>query len=139
MIENLIRFFLVVLLFPLPCLVSAEEPMPTTTDPACGAMEFKAGEIIVEFKESFSQTSVQSLLLTEDVSIVDKMDNLGLMLLSVPKGRELEKVEELKRNPLVKYAEPKARTAAALREKNWDALREEEREQLIDDILHEGD
>jgi len=34
------------------------------------------------------------------------MDNLGLMLLTVPKGRELEKIEELKRHPLVEYAEP---------------------------------
>jgi len=33
------------------------------------------------------------------------MDNLGLMLLSVPKGRELEKIEDLKRNSLVEYAE----------------------------------
>lgn len=40
---------------------------------------------------------------------------------------------------IVKYAEPKARAAAALRDKDWDALREDEREALIDDILHEGD
>ena len=69
-------------------------------------MEFKAGEIIVKFKESVSQASVRSLLLAEKIDILRETDKLGLMLLSVPQGRELEKIEELKRNPLVEYAEP---------------------------------
>jgi hypothetical protein len=106
MIKRILHFFLVVLFILLPCLAFAEEPMPTTTDPACGAMEFEAGEIIVKFREGISQASIQSLLLAEDVSILDEIDSLGLLLLSVPQGRELEKVEELKRNPLVEYAEP---------------------------------
>ena len=127
-IRSILHFFLVVLFLLLPCLAFAEEPMPTTTDPAPpsspptlrqaqdtalggkeggrGAMEFKAGEIIVKFREGTSQAGIQSLLLAEDVSILDEMDNLGLMLLSVPQGRELEKIEELKRNPLVEYAVP---------------------------------
>jgi hypothetical protein len=120
MIRSILHFFLVVLFLLLPCLAFAEEPIPTTTDPAPpsslpklggkeggrGAMEFEAGEIIVKFKDGISQAGVQSLLLAEGVSILDKMDNLGLILLSVPKGQELEKIEELKRNPLVEYAEP---------------------------------
>ncbi len=40
---------------------------------------------------------------------------------------------------IVTYAQPKAKAAAAVRDKNWDALSEDEREQLIDDILHEAD
>ena len=106
MIKSILRFLMVVLFLLFPCFAFAEEPMPRTTDPACGTMEFKAGEIIVKFKEGIPQARVQSLLLAEDVSILDEMDNLGLMLLSVPKGRELEKAEELNRNPLVEYAEP---------------------------------
>ena len=136
MIKSMLHFFLVGLfLFP-PCLAFAEEPMPTTTNPsppsspptlrqgfdrlspaaqdvALGgkeggrdAMDFKAGEIIVKFREDIPQASVQSLLLAEGISILDEIDNPGFMLLSVPKGQELEKIEELKRNPLVEYAEP---------------------------------
>jgi hypothetical protein len=105
-IRRILHFFLVVLFLLLPCLAFAEEPIRTTTDPAGGAMEFEAGEIIVKFRESISETSIQSLLLAEGVTILDKMDNLGLILVSVPKGQELEKIEELKRNPLVEYAEP---------------------------------
>jgi len=71
-----------------------------------GAVEFKAGEIIVKFKESIPQASVQSLLLAEDLEILNEMGQLGIMLLSAPEGRELEKIEELKRTPLVEYAEP---------------------------------
>jgi thermitase len=128
MIKNVLHFLLVALFLFLPCLTLAEEPRPTTTHPAPpssppilrqaqdtalggkeggrGTMEFKAGEIIVKFKKGMSQASVQSLLLAEDVNILDEMDDLGLLLLRVPKGRELEKIEELKRNPLVEYAEP---------------------------------
>jgi subtilisin family serine protease len=40
------------------------------------------------------------------MSILDEMADLGFMLLSVPEGRELEKIEELKRNRVVEYAEP---------------------------------
>jgi thermitase len=69
-------------------------------------MEFKAGEIIVKFKDGIPQDVFRSLLLAEDVTILDELDNLGLVLLSVPKGRELEKVEDLRCHPLVEYAEP---------------------------------
>ena len=106
MLKNISHFLLPVLFLLLPCFSFAEEPIPATIDPACGAMEFEAGEIIVKFREGIPQASVQSLFLAEEVSILDEMENLGLMLLSVPRGQELEKVEELKRNPLVEYAEP---------------------------------
>ena len=71
-----------------------------------GAMEFETGEIIVKLKDGISQAGVRSSLLAEDVSILDELDSLGLLLLSVPKGQELEKAEELELNPLVEYAEP---------------------------------
>jgi len=106
MIKRILHFLLVIPFLLIPCLAFAEEPMPTTTDPARGAMEFKAGEIIVKFKEGIPQSGVQSLLLTEDVSSLDELNSLGLLLLSVPKGQELTKAEELERNPLVEYAEP---------------------------------
>ncbi len=106
MTRRILRFLLVVLFLLLPCLTFAGDPTPTTPDPAPGAMEFKAGEIIVKFKEGTPQANVQSALLAEDLSILDELDKLGIMLLSVPKGRELEKIEALKRNPLVEYAEP---------------------------------
>ena len=128
MLKSISHFLLAVLFLLIPCFVFAEEPIPTTTDlpplsspptlrPCSGqalggkegrhgAMEFEAGEIIVKFREGIPQASVQSLLLAEEVSILDEMEDLGLMLLSVPRGQELEKIEELKRNPLVEYAEP---------------------------------
>ena len=102
---RILRFLLVVLFLLPPCLTFAGDPTPTTTDSAYGAMKFEAGEIIVKFKDGIPQAIVQSLLLGEGMSILYEMDNLGLMLLSVPKGRELEKIEELKRNPVVEYAE----------------------------------
>jgi thermitase len=120
MIKRILHLLLVVFLLLLPCLAFADEPKPTITDPASpssppklggkegglGAVELKAGEIIVKFKEGIPQASVQSLLLAENLSILDEMGQLGILLLSVPKGRELEKIEKLKRNPLVEYAEP---------------------------------
>lgn len=106
MTRRILRFLLVVLFLLLPCLAFAGDPTPTTSDPAPGAMEFKVGEIIVKFKEGIPQANVQSVLLAEDLSILDELGKLGIMLLSVPEGQELEKIEKLKRNPLVEYAEP---------------------------------
>jgi subtilisin family serine protease len=119
-ITNSLYFLLVALFLILPRLAFAEEPQPTTTDPPPSlshqklggmkgerdATEFKAGEIIVKFKEGVSQASIQSLFLAEELESLDEPDQLGIMLLSVPQGRELEKIEELKRSPLVEYAEP---------------------------------
>jgi subtilisin family serine protease len=106
MIKSVLHFSLVVLFLLIPCFAFAEEPIATMTDPAYDAMEVEGGEIIVKFRDGIPQASVQSLLLTEEVEILDKLDKLGLMLLSVPRGQELEKIEELERNPLVEYAEP---------------------------------
>ena len=119
MIRRILNLLLAVLFLLLPCLSFADEPTPTITNSAPssspelggkeggrGGMEFKAGEIIAKFKEDIPKASVQSLLLTEELEILDEMDKLGIMLLSVPEGQELEKIEELKRNPLVEYAEP---------------------------------
>jgi subtilisin family serine protease len=69
-------------------------------------MEFKAGEIIVKFNKGVPQATIQSLLLIQGMNVLDEMADLGFMLLSVPEGRELEKIEELKWNPVVEYAEP---------------------------------
>jgi len=127
MIKGVLRFLLIILFAIPPCLGFADEPRPTTTDlltlssppmPALSkveglggkegrrdAMEFKAGEIIVKFKKGIPQAAIQSLLFTQGMNVLDEMADLGFMLLSVPQGRELEKVEELKRNPAVEYAE----------------------------------
>jgi len=104
--ESILHFLLIALFLVLPCLASAEEPKPPTPGPAYGAMGSEAGEIIVKFKEGIPRASIRSVLLAEGVEILDEMDNLGLILLSVPKGRELEKIGALERNPLVEYAEP---------------------------------
>jgi thermitase len=106
MTRRILNVLLAALFLLLPCLTFAEEPTQTTNDPAYGAMEFKAGEIIVKFKEGIPKASVPSLLLAENLSILDEMGQLGILLLSVPEGQELKKIEELKRNPLVEYAEP---------------------------------
>ena len=126
MIRRILNLLLAVLFLLLPRLSFADELMPTTTNSAPssspelggkeggrGGMEFKAGEIIAKFKEDIPKASVQSLLLTEELEILDEMDKLGIMLLSVPEGQELEKIEELKRNPLVEYAEPNYMTQVA--------------------------
>ena len=86
MIKRILHFLLIIPFLLFPCLAFAEEPMPTTTNLALDAEEFKAGEIIVKFKEGIPQAGVQSLLLAENISILDEMDNLGLVLLSVPKS-----------------------------------------------------
>jgi len=120
MTRRILHLLLVGLFLFLPCLAFAGEPEPMTTNPAPpssppklggkeggrGAMEFKAGEIIVKFREGVSQTSVRSLLLAEKIDILRETDKLGITLLSVPEGQELKKIEELKRNPRVEYAEP---------------------------------
>ncbi len=113
MTRRILRFLLVVLFLLLPSLTFAGDPTPTTTDPAPGAIEFKAGEIIVKFKEGIPQANVQSVLFAEDLSVLDEPNKLGIMLLSVPEGQELEKIEKLKRNPLVEYAEPNYTVQAA--------------------------
>lgn len=116
MIRSILRFLLVLLFLLPPCLVRADEPKPITPfssplgsggkEGGCGPIGFKAGEIIVKFKKGISPASLQSLLRAEDISIQDEMEGLGFILLSVPKGQELEKAEELRRNPLVEYAAP---------------------------------
>jgi hypothetical protein len=120
MMKSILRFLLAVLVLISPCLTFAEEPKPMTTDSppllspptlggkegGCGAREFEAGEIIVKFRDGVPQASVQSLLLAEGMSILYEMDGLGCVLLSVPRGQELERIEELERNPLVEHAEP---------------------------------
>jgi thermitase len=105
-IKRVLHLLLVVLFLLLPCLSFAEEPKPPITDPTQGGLGFKAGEIIVKFKKGIPQATIQSLLLTQGMNMLDEMGQLGIMLLSVPEGQELEKIEELKRNPLVEYAEP---------------------------------
>lgn len=97
---------LIALFLLLASVAFAKEPKQTLTRPVDGPMEFKAGQIIVKFKGGISQSRMQSLLRAEDVSILDERDDFGLMLLSVPEGQELEKAEELRRSPLVEYAEP---------------------------------
>lgn len=94
-----------VLLFLTPVL--AQEPKPSVAvEQACGAAEFKAGEILVKFREDVSQTSIRRLLSTRNMGVLSETQGLGIVRVAVPVGRELDKVEELKHDPLVEYAEP---------------------------------
>ena len=98
--------FLLAISFLCP-LAFAEEPSPPAmVGQACGAAEFKAGEILVKFREGVSMAGIQSALSARDVRVLDEMHGLGIVRLSVPVGRELEKIRELQRDPLVEYAEP---------------------------------
>jgi thermitase len=112
----MLHLLLVILFLLPPCLICADGPKPTTPlssppksggkEGACGVTGFKAGEIIAKFEKDIPLANLRSLLLAEGMSIQDELDGLGFILLSVPKGQELEKAEELKRNPLVEYAQP---------------------------------
>jgi len=75
-------------------------------DQPCGTAEFKAGEILVKFREDVSKASIRRLLSTKNMGVLSETRGLGIIRLSVPAGRELEKIEELKHDPLVEYAEP---------------------------------
>lgn len=101
-----ITCYLLVALFLLAQVAFAKEPTQTATHPVDGPMKFNAGQIVVKLKEGISKSKMQSLLRAGDVSILDERGDFGLTLLSVPKGQELEKAEELMRSPSVEYAEP---------------------------------
>lgn len=94
-----------VLLFLSPVL--AQEPKPSVAvEQACGAAAFKAGEVLVKFTEDVSEASIRRLLVTKSMGVLSETQGLGIVRLAVPVGRELDKVEELKHEPLVEYAEP---------------------------------
>ena len=95
-----------VVLFLFAQVAFAKEPTETATHPVDGPKRFKAGQIVVKLKEGISKPKMRSLLRAKDISVLSEVKELGLILLSVPKGQELEKAEELMRNPLVEYAEP---------------------------------
>ncbi len=104
MTGSLFRLLSLVALLLIPCLSFADEPLPIKGEH--DALDFKPGEIIVKFKEGAPETSINSVLLAEKMSVLKEWGEVGIMLLSVPEGQEMEMIERLKRNPLVEYAEP---------------------------------
>lgn len=68
--------------------------------------EFKPGEILVKFRQGFPAIGIQSALAMHDVRILGEIRGLGVIRLAVPIGEELRIIEDLRRNPLVEYAEP---------------------------------
>jgi len=99
---------LLVISLSLPCPSAfAEEPTPpATVGQAGGTAEFKAGEILVKFREGAPRVGIQPALSAQDVRVLGEIHGLGILRLSVPVGHELEKIRELQRHPLVEYAEP---------------------------------
>ena len=101
-------FFIVLLLWGL---LLAGGMLPPQGECLAGASpargeDFKAGEILVKFKEGALRADVQSVLAVHGLSVVEEIPELGIAQVAVPVGRELEMIESLKSNPLVEYAEP---------------------------------
>ena len=66
---------------------------------------FKAGEILVKFREGALQTDVQSVLAAHGLSVIGEIPKLGIAQVAVPVGRELETIKTLEASPLIEYAE----------------------------------
>jgi thermitase len=86
--------------------------------PAVPPGEFKAGEILVKFKEQVStlangQALAESVLQQYDATYVRSLYGIDIELWQVPEGSELATVERLNANPLIEYAEPNYRVYAA--------------------------
>jgi thermitase len=94
-ITKLLLVFLAI--YSVPAL--AREPQPTVG-------EFAPGEVLVKFKPGASLSAVQSAMRANSVGLLDEIPQIGVKILSVPVGRELEVVRRLLDDPSVEYAEP---------------------------------
>lgn len=86
--------------------MAAPADEPHISPPSAGISQFVPGEVLVRFKSSARAKSIESLLSAQSLELLEQIHGLGILRLSVPLGRELEKIEALRRNPLIEYAEP---------------------------------
>ncbi|HKZ34722.1 MAG TPA: S8 family peptidase [Patescibacteria group bacterium] len=63
------------------------------------------GHVIVKFLESVGAPAIDQELRKHDAKVEKKLDRLGVLVLTVPLGREESIVSSLSRNPSVEYAE----------------------------------
>jgi thermitase len=90
----------------------AQELQPPSR-PAVQPGAFKAGEILVKFKEQVSTDRAESVLQQYDAAYVRSLYGIDIELWQVPEGSEWAIIERLNANPLVEYAEPNYRMYAA--------------------------
>jgi len=76
------------------------------SSPTVGAGEFKAGELVVRFREAVSTGGKEGLRAIHAAAGAEPGSDGLVELWAVPEGRELEIMEQLNRDPLVEYAEP---------------------------------
>ena len=79
---------------------------PSTASSSAEIGQFVPGEALVKFKSGARAESIEALLSAQSLELLEQIHGLGILRLSVPLGHELEKIEALKRYPLVEYAEP---------------------------------
>ncbi|HIC94124.1 MAG TPA: hypothetical protein EYP09_07730 [Anaerolineae bacterium] len=83
----------------------AGEPAPKLSTSPMPQGEFKPGEILVKFKGGLAAASVRYILSARGMRVSGEIEELGILRVAVPAGRELEAIESLRHNPLVEYAE----------------------------------
>ncbi|HEX2924463.1 MAG TPA: S8 family peptidase [Chloroflexota bacterium] len=122
------RVNLLVLLLALSLLLSVTHP-PISQIPLAWAspdqsetpaaqsdrQDFVPGELLVKLRGESPElplSLIQSL--GYPISVLEKMEGVGVLRLSVPAGREMESIQLLTRSPLVEWAEPNG-VAEALR------------------------
>ena len=93
--------FVVLLLVLLPLLTA----YPSFSKEKERKEEKVPGHVIVRFLESVGEPEIDQELKKHDAKIANKLDKLGVLVLTVPPGREESIVSSLSRNPSVEYAE----------------------------------
>jgi subtilisin family serine protease len=67
---------------------------------------YQPGVLLVTFAEGSSQSSQEALLSTEGLVALDVIESLGIYMVSVPVGEELNMMAQLEENAAVAHAEP---------------------------------
>jgi thermitase len=89
----------------------AQEVQPPF-EPTSPHDEFKAGQILVKFRERVSTDLAEDVLQQVDAVYVRSLYGSDIEVWQVPEGSELATAERLDANPLIEYAEPNYRVYA---------------------------
>jgi len=87
----------------------ARERLPERSSVALSSADFKAGELLVKFKQGVSSQTAESIADRYRAMQVRPLYNSNVELWTVPEGSELNTLARLNADPAVQYAEPNYR------------------------------